>query len=122
MAMDKAYASSGLIFEQVSLRQNPGMLEQLKAVKPSEIVVVRGDYDHIEKLLDTLHIPYDLITPDQAKTHNGGRVMYVNCRIYGNGPAVDAAQAFVEQGGRLVATDWAQTLVARAFPGKVKKA
>lgn len=121
MAMEKAYASSGKIFEQVSLRQSPGMLEQLRAVKPGEIIVVSGDYDHIEKLLDTLKVPYAIIGSEKVNNYNGGRVMFVNCKAYDTGAPVKGARQFVDEGGRLVATDWAQTLVAKAFPGRLKK-
>ncbi|HJX05474.1 MAG TPA: hypothetical protein VJ461_02095 [Candidatus Nanoarchaeia archaeon] len=121
MVMKSAYASSGKIFEQVSMRTNPGLIEQLKAVKPSDLIVVRGTYDHIEKLLDTLHVPYTLIGRDEIEKQNGGRVMFVNCMDYSNKAPVRPVQNFVEGGGRLVTTDWAVGLLAKAFPGKLTK-
>lgn len=119
--MKSAYLSSGKVFEQVSMRQTPGLYQQLQAINPGELVVVRGSYDNIENLLNTMKVPYDIIDPSEMKSHNGGRVMFVNCKQYGNGNSVEAAQQFVEAGGRLVTTDWALSLVARAFPGKLKK-
>lgn len=122
MGMNSAYQSSGKIFEQVSKKVNPGLIEQLKEVKPSDLIVVRGTYDHIEKLLDTLHVPYTLIGREEISKQNGGRVMFVNCMDYSNnGAYVKAVQSFVEGGGRLVTTDWAVGLLAKAFPGKLHK-
>ncbi|MDO8628795.1 MAG: hypothetical protein Q7R56_03500 [Nanoarchaeota archaeon] len=120
--MKAAYATTGKIFEQVSMRTQPGMYKQLKEVAPSDIVVVQGQYDHIEKLLDTLKVPYALISPEEITSHNGGRVMFVNCATYAPAPKREAViKAFVEQGGRLVTTDWAVGLVERTFPGKLEK-
>lgn len=119
--MKKAYASSGKIFNAISMRQAPLMHEQLRAIKGGEVVAVQGTYDHIETLLETLKVPYELIQPDQIASHNGGRVMFVNCRMYDEGKAVDGARAFVASGGRLVTTDWSLSLVTQAFPGKLSK-
>ncbi|MBI1969872.1 hypothetical protein HYS48_04210 [Candidatus Woesearchaeota archaeon] len=119
--MKEAYKSSGQIFEQVSKLRSPALYQQLKAITPGELVVVQGQYDHIEALLDTLHVPYELITPEQMKSHNGGRVWFVNCKPYDGGVPKKAVEQFVQEGGRLVTTDWAQGLVAKVFPGRVKK-
>ncbi|MEK6961231.1 MAG: hypothetical protein AABX47_08740 [Nanoarchaeota archaeon] len=119
--MKSAYKSSGAIFEQVSKMHSPGMYEQLKAVKPGEITVVRGTYDHIELLMDTLKVNYQLIEPEEMGSKDLGRVALVNCRTYGNGKSVDAARKFVSGGGRLVTTDWALSLVTHAFPDRLAK-
>ena len=80
--MDKAYKTSGEIFEQVSKLYKPGLAEQLGEIEPGEVVVVQGTYDHVEKLLDTIKVPYTSITSSEISTHNGGRVMFVNCASY----------------------------------------
>ncbi len=131
--MKKAYITSGKIFEQVSRRHNPGLLEQIRDCNPRDLVVVQGTYDHMEVLLDTIKIPYTKISPGEIAAYNGGRVMLVNCSSYGNagGELDDDNQAvsqqlksrvheFVAEGGRLVTTDWALGLVQRVFPGKVR--
>ena len=56
MSLTKAYQTTGKIFEQVSMRTQPALYEQLKSIEPGEIAVVQGTYDHIEKLMDTLKI------------------------------------------------------------------
>ena len=119
--MNKAYATSGKIFAQVSKRVSPGLVEQLDAVGKGEIVVVRGVHDHVETLLDTMKIPYTMIESGSIKTHNGGRVMIVNCAPYETGVPASAVSSFVENGGRLVTTDWALDFAAKSFPGKLYK-
>lgn len=123
MGLDKAYKTSGKIFQQVSMRYQPGLLEQLKAVQPGEIVVVEGQYDHIEKLLDTIKVPYAQIGRDEIATHNSGRVMFVNCAEYNDVSKTlkEGISSFVNDGGRLITTDWSVGLVQKVFPGKVKK-
>ncbi|MDO8685417.1 MAG: hypothetical protein Q7J78_01960, partial [Clostridiales bacterium] len=120
--MKGAYATSGQIFKQVTMRTQPNLMGQLEGIEKGELVVVRGQHDHVEKLLDTLHLPYTMIEPDQIPSHQGGRVMIVNCARYAPAPKKEEAlRMFVEEGGRLVTTDWAVELVSRAFPGTLKK-
>ncbi len=121
MGMSKAYKSSGAVFEQVSMRYQPQLLERLRAVGGKDIVVVQGTYDHMEKLLDTIRVPYTLIGSEDVAGHNGGRVMFVNCKAYDTGAPVAAVKGFVEAGGRLVTTDWALGLTAKAFPHRLAK-
>lgn len=123
MALGDAYQTSGKIFEQVSKKFKPGMLEELRNIEEGEIVVVQGTYDHVEKLMDTLKVPYEKISREAMATHNSGRVIFVNCAQY-NGVAKkvkDGIKHFVEDGGRLVTTDWSLGLVTSIFPGKLKK-
>lgn len=120
-SMKKAYETTGKIFNTVSIRNQPLMYEQLRAIGPGEIVVVRGTYDHIEKLLDTIKVPYDIIDSEDIASHNGGRVMLVNCKSYDTGVPTKAIQTFVTEGGRLVTTDWSLSLASKSFPGRLKK-
>lgn len=123
MGIEDAYKTSGKIFAQVSQRQQPGLYQQLKAIGPGEIVVVEGVHDHVEKLLDTINIPYTMISSEEIKAHNGGRVMFLNCKEYGqvNKNTKESLESFVSEGGRLVSTDWAVGAIAQVFPGKLTK-
>jgi len=119
MISKKVYETSGKIFEQVSIKTQPAMYEQLKAIKPGEIVVVSGVHDHIEKLLPTIKAPFDLIEFGDIASHNGGRVMFVNCATYSSAPK-KSVETFVNEGGRLVTTDWAWSFTSHIFPDKLK--
>ena len=118
MSLKSAYKTSGEIFRQVSKMYQPGLLDQMKAIKNGEIVVVRGQYDHIETLLDTMKLPYELISPKEVASHNGGRVMFVNCSSYDciDKKTKDTVKEFVNDGGRLVTTDWSLGFVLGIFP------
>ncbi len=120
--MKTAYKSSGKIFEQVSMKTQPGLYAQLKSIEPGELVAVRGQHDHIEKLLDTLKVPYELISMEQVPEHNGGRVFFLNCAEYAPAPKKEETlRTLVQEGGRVVSTDWSVGLVGRMFPGKFAK-
>ena len=124
MTLKKAYESSAKIFEQVSMRTNPALAEQLRGIKEGEIIVVRGVHDHVEVLLDTMKLPYTLIDTEDIKNQNGARIMLVNCSSYGSsGDSVPKKylQDFVGDGGRLVTTDWALSVVTTAFPKRLHK-
>ncbi|MBI5065396.1 hypothetical protein HZA97_04100 [Candidatus Woesearchaeota archaeon] len=120
MSLSKAYSTSGKIFEQVSKKANPALFEGLKAIEPGEIVVVRGTYDHIELLLDTLKVPYSLIDAESIPKHNGGRLLLVNCKSYGDVPGKEAVKDLVREGGRLVTTDYALSFVTNVFPKRLE--
>lgn len=119
--MKETYATTGKIFAEVSMRKQPGLYEQIKAVAPNDIIVVKGVHDHVETLLDALKVPYKMIDQSDVKNQNGGRVLIYNCKGYDNGVPVKATQEFVNEGGRLVTTDWALGVVTKSFPGKLKK-
>ena len=120
--LDGAYQTSGEIWEQASKLYKPSMLEEIRGIETGEIVVVAGVHDHVERLLDTLKIPYDTIASDNIPTHNGGRVFFANCKRYSTSNKMqEATRELVSSGGRLVTTDWALDLVSQSFPGKYTK-
>ena len=119
MTLAKAYTTSMKVFEQVSVRRNPNLLEELKSIQPGEITVVQGTYDHIEKILDVLKVPYEMSGTLSAK--DGTRVLLVNCKSYDGCHANEGMRHFVEEGGRLVTTDWALRVVTTNFPETLHK-
>lgn len=124
MSLTNAYKTSGKIFEQASKLYQPGVLEQLRAIKEKEVIVVQGQYDHIEKLLDTIKVPYKmLLSAEEVANNNRGRVIFVNCAQYNGVPksTKNTIEQFVNDGGRLVTTDWSLGFVNAIFPGKFKK-
>ncbi len=119
--MKSAYASSGKIFEQASKLYSPGLYEQLHDVKQGELVVIPGTYDHIEKLLDTLKVPYETKSLAQAPKVNGAKVLFINCKSYEHiaDKTKKELQDFVSVGGRMVTTDWSLGLVNQVFEKKL---
>ncbi|MBI1968439.1 hypothetical protein HYS49_00870 [Candidatus Woesearchaeota archaeon] len=123
MVTKKTYKTTGAIFQQASRLYQPGVLDNLQRIELGEIVVVQGQYDHVDVLLDTINVPYASISPAEIGSHNGGRVMYVNCASYGalEKKTKEGVASFVADGGRLVSTDWSIGLVMEVFPGKLKR-
>ena len=121
MALKDAYNTSGKIFAAVSQRFQPGLYDQLQAIEKGEITVVRGQYDHVEKLLETLKVPYEIIDRNKLEDSPQTRVLLVNCATYDSVPAKTTkyVKDFVHGGGRLVTTDWAVGLLNKVFPGKL---
>lgn len=114
------------IIEQVWNRLKPYELPSLRAMPSSRILVIRGSYDHVEKILSNAKIPHvrtDLF-PKKDDFGQGGkysdcRVIFVNCDssyhdgIEGlnskglSGENKSTLVSFVQSGGRIVTTDWA---------------
>lgn len=123
MALDDAYKTSGTVWAQVSQKFQPGLVEKIAGIEPGEVVVIRGTYDHVEKLLDTLKISYDAIDSSALGDLDHGRVLFANCKRYsGVDPQAKANIGnIVESGGRLISTDYALDLVQHVFPGRLTK-
>ncbi len=120
--MKSAYRTSGAIFDQVSKLHQPGLRAELDSLQ-GEIIVVKGDHDRVEELLDTIKVPYALIDSNELASYNGGRVFFVNCRRYDgvNAATKESVQERVAHGGRLITSDWSLSLTERVFPGKLHK-
>ena len=123
------------IIEQVWERIRPYELPALREMPSERILVIRGSYDHIEKILDNAKVPYALLNefPNKEDIYQGGRfhhsnVIFVNCDANYHGNLGEknltrdnkkAMQEFVARGGRMVTTDWAQSVVRYLF-GKIR--
>jgi hypothetical protein len=119
--MEEAYKTSMIIFDQVSKRITPTLYEQLRSIEKGEIVVIPGAHDHIEKVLDTMQVPYEMKSADEIENLNGQRVVFANCTTYHHQKHGKMAREYVNGGGRLITTDWALSLMTMAFPGMLRK-
>lgn len=117
--MKKAYTTSAEIFHQVTRRNAPDLADQLENIQENEIIVIPGAHDHVEKILESLQIPYTVGSLDNLNKYNGAHVAFVNCSRYTSGR--DTVEKFVNSGGRLVTTDWALGLASSTFPDKLEK-
>lgn len=121
MTLTDAYVSSGRIFHQLTERYQPDLAEELKAIQKGEILVVNGDHDHVEQLLPVLKVPYQMVSTLEIPEDGKHRVAFVNCRQYDGGVPRKRLGEFVENGGRLVTTDWSLSAVTSAFPNHLHK-
>lgn len=116
----RSYRSGGTLTRRRLQREAPESDEALRAVERADVVVVRGCYDQVERVLDALELPFTAIVPaslDRIELRPE-QLLVVNC------PGEVAPQArgriadFVASGGSLFTTDWAlRHVIEPCFPG-----
>jgi hypothetical protein len=121
--MKKAYrVARELLWDRLDTTM-PGTTEILRQVHQSDLVVVQGQYDHIEDVLESADMPFSLIEPgrlDRARLRPD-QIVFVNCPGIVTDKALRKLREFVEQGGFLFTTDWAiKHVLERAFPGYIE--
>ncbi|MHA1804876.1 MAG: hypothetical protein ACTSU4_10160 [Promethearchaeota archaeon] len=121
--MKKAYQASSKIMEKRMQKERPLDLEILKKVKESSIIVVAGEYDRIEMVLDLVKIPYILINPRDVEriTLNPDQILIINCPGNISDKGLAKIKEFVKHGGFLFTTDWALLhVLEKLFPEYVE--
>lgn len=97
--------------------------EALAAVVASDIVVVSGSYDHVERVLQALEVPYQTVQPGSF-AHvklRPEQLLVVNCPGELTAAEIIKVRDFVAAGGSLFTTDWAlRNVIEPAFPGLVE--
>src|SRR5207249_2233146 len=63
----RAYAAGAQISKEKMAREAPLEAAALEAVEAADIVVVEGCYDHVERVLDALELPYQRVSPGQLE-------------------------------------------------------
>lgn len=94
--------------------------EALRRVTASDIVVVRGHYDHVETVLQSLEMPHQTIEAGQLESLRlrPEQLVVVNCPGNLTPGGIGAIRDFVRSGGSLFTTDWVlRNVVEPAFPG-----
>jgi hypothetical protein len=102
----------------------------LAGLPRDNIVVIRGDFDRMEAILDLYKVPYTLLTTDELLAHRPARmkVLCINCMRAPEGQArkrklAETVRAFVQGGGWLITSDWAvDPFLTLAFPMHVRLA
>jgi hypothetical protein len=116
----RAYAAGARMSKLKMAEEAPLDAAALEAVEASDIVVVQGNYDHVERVLDALELPYQRVRPDQVdglRLHPR-QLLVVNCPGNLSRAALERVRGFVEAGGSLFTTDWAlRHVIEPAFPG-----
>jgi hypothetical protein len=122
-AMHAAYRVADEILRDRLKDKAPEALEELGALKEADVLVTRGQYDHIESVFDVAGTPYTLIQPqalDKAELRPD-QIVFVNCPGPIGLPGLRRLATFVDAGGFLFTTDWAlKHVLEPAFPGVVE--
>ena len=118
-----AYLGGASIAKDRMANEAPLDAEALAAVVASDIVVVSGCYDHVERVLQALEVPYRTVQPGLL----GGvdlrheQLLVVNCPGELTPAEIIKVRDFVAAGGSLFTTDWAlRNVIEPAFPGLVE--
>jgi hypothetical protein len=104
-------------------QERPADAALLQNVESADIVVVAGQYDRVEDVLQTLAIKHTVVQPGQvgALKLNAKQLLIVNCSGNLDAAGIDRVRKFVNAGGYLYTTDWALLeVVQKAFPGYVE--
>lgn len=121
--MGAAYAAAGKAFRARLRDRAPEDEQRLRETRSSEIVVVRGHYDQIERVLRATDVPHLMVEPEQVARLDWAelQVLMVSCPGNLMPESVSRIAAWVRRGGYLVTTDWAlKHVIEPAFPGTVR--
>jgi hypothetical protein len=122
-ARERSYSVGGRIARERMRREAPLGDEALRQVEASDIVVVEGCYDQVQRVLGALELPHTSIRADQLGQAPLGtdQMLVINCPGHVPGRVLPRIRDFVERGGSLFTTDWAlRHVLEPAFPGLVE--
>ncbi len=118
--MSDSYRIAKELFRDMLRRESPETLELLEDIHAADVIVVAGQYDHIDQVLDVAETPYTHITPpmlDKADLR-ADQVVFINCPGQVSRTGIGKLEQFVRTGGFLFTTDWAlKYVIELAFPG-----
>ncbi len=118
-----AYLGGASIARDRMANEAPLDAEALAAVVASDIVVVSGCYDHVERVLQALEVPYQTVQPGSLARVDlrPKQLLVVNCPGELTPAEIIKVRDFVAAGGSLFTTDWAlRNVIEPAFPGLVE--
>ena len=119
----RAYNAGANIARNRMATEAPLAAEALAAIQESDIVVVTGCYDHVERVLGALDVPYQTVEPGLLRQVRlrPDQMVVVNCPGKLTGPEIVQIRDFVAAGGTLFTTDWAlRNVIEPAFPGYIE--
>jgi hypothetical protein len=123
MSMQSAYRVAEELLKDRLRKEAPEALRELEDLSAADIIVTRGQYDHIEQVFSQGGIPCTTVDPgaiDGAELRPD-QVIFVNCAGNFTPQGLRKLHQFVHEGGFLFTTDWAlKNVLERAFPGFVE--
>lgn len=122
VSMRKANRAAAEILSRRMAEERPDDLKLIRDAVGADVVVVSGVYDRVQDVLRAVQIKHVVIRPDLLDRLNllSTQTLMVNCPGELSEKAIKKVRDFVDRGGYLVTTDWALTIVARAFPGTIE--
>jgi hypothetical protein len=100
-------------------KQGNGGWKTIAQLDPKEILVVTGEYDHVQRVFDKLKVRYTLVEGKRLADEQlrKARLVLLNCPGELDAGGGHALRKWVDNGGWLASTDWALGDIIRLFPG-----
>jgi hypothetical protein len=121
--MKRANKAASTVVRERMAQERPADAAVLQNVESADIVVVSGQYDKVEDVLQTLGIKHTVVAPHQVGglKLNAKQLLIVDCPGNLDAAGIERVRKFVNAGGYLYTTDWALLqVVQKAFPGFVE--
>lgn len=122
-SMQQAYKAASKLSNKIIEQDDPEGYKFIKDVKESDIILVRGNYDHGEVIFELCEIPFSIVEVSDVEgiELRDDQIIFVNCPGYIPERGLERIKSFVERGGMLVTTDWALTnVLEKIFPKIIK--
>lgn len=119
---DQAYKAAARVNRHRMAEDAPLDAAALAEVQASDIVVVGGIYDHVERVLAAMDMPHTAIAPEQLGDIelSPHQLLVVNCPGQVGQREAHRIRDFVDAGGSLFTTDWAlKHVIEPAFPNTI---
>jgi len=121
--MEAAYRIAHELLKDRLRQKAPEMLAALEEIQQADVLVVRGQYDHIEDVFRHSDTPFTPVAgPGLSDVRlRPDQIVFVNCPGVMPQASLRSLAAFVQDGGFLFTTDWAlRHVLEPAFPGFVE--
>lgn len=122
-SMEKAYQIAQEMISDRLKQEDPEAYREIQDVKDADVIITRGEYDHIERVLSLSGTPFTLINTSDLDTAalRPDQIIFVNCPGKVRPAGLRKLSTFVAEGGFLFTTDWAlKHVLELAFPGYVE--
>ena len=122
-SMKTAYRIAQEMIDDRLKQRDPDAYKDLRNIKEADVIVIRGEYDHIEQVLSMSETPFTIINPKDLNHAElrPDQIVFVNCPGKIKGRGLRKLTTFVSEGGFLFTTDWAlKHVLEKAFPGYVE--
>jgi len=121
--MSSAYRLANELIRDRLKEKAPEILRELDGITKADVIITRGQYDHIESVLHQAGTPFTLINPNKIDNVElrPDQIVFVNCPGKFTRGGIQQLAKFVHSGGFLFTTDWAlRNVLEIAFPGVVE--
>lgn len=122
-SLEEAQRAAGLLLMDQLRERSPEVFGRIRRCPPRSILLVDGKYDHTDRVLRALRLPFRSCTSStfDRQSLRGVRLLIIDCPGMVGSHGARRIRGFVEEGGTLLTTDWAVLhVLEEAFPGFVR--